>query len=154
MPPRHIELQTVWTMKLKFDLTLALRLLGLIDLVGIVVFWRGYFYSLTDWSFIDSTQIIYTIILVLIIVGGFSLMFAKKLGILITYFLFPLRLIFLFMTFNFLVIFDNEFGTKLATSWTIIGLEVLRLGLTIVIHVRHFPRKSRVSVTPHNTVFK
>src|SRR4051812_10677201 len=75
-------------------------------------------------------------------ISGLYLIKQKRVGIWINYLQFSLRFLFTVLSFGFMLkitkLFDNWAGMYDAFMWVIIALELLRLGITIQIHRKHY----------------
>jgi hypothetical protein len=74
--------------------------------------------------------------------SAYFLLRQQKAGIWITYFQFPLRLLFMVLSFGFILgvvrLFDNWVDLYDALMWGVLGLEICRLLATIYIQRKYF----------------
>ncbi len=133
---------------------------GLLDLLS---FYRSYNSipgTLDSLTFLDALSLVFilqSLFLILILslpLSGLLTIFTKKSGLQIYYFQFPIKLTFLTLTFGFVLrLFNLQIGSILynTTMGIAIGLEVLRLGLTIYIHRKNYKETSEVA-SPQQSV--
>ena len=124
----------------------SLILLGFLDIVS---FWRTFDTSLFNFDSWNHIMPILNAFLVLtLLASGILLVMDKKLGIVIYYIQFPLRMLFLILTFGFVVSLTNlqidTLGYKIALTLAMI-LELCRLIYSIWTYKNYFRPKKTAS---------
>jgi hypothetical protein len=118
-----------------------LILFGVLDVVTLVrlygpmsAFWRHW-----ETSWITTGNLL---IFISLIFSSYFLIRQNKLGLWLTYLQFPLRLLFMVLSFGFLVVvvkfFEEGEMVYEILMWGLLGLEIIRLIATIQIHRKYF----------------
>ncbi len=136
-------------MKFKLISKNALIAFGLFDLY---TFFRTYRLGLEMWNTIEYTPILNVLTILLItslIASGILSILGKKSSLIIYYVQFPFRLLFMILTFGFLLkIFDLQFNT---TAYKVVVglvflLELFRVVSSILIHRREFSKPVHINL--------
>ena len=121
----------------------TLVLFGLLDLVSFAVTYRFIIKAIENIERFSLLSIPEILLIVSLIASGILLILRKKISLIIYYFQFPLRVIFMILTFGFL--FDlfgfqyDSVGYKILVVTTFL-LEVVRLIITIMIHKKEYKK--------------
>lgn len=96
----------------------------------------------TDFINFPVTIIVKFLVVISLGLSAYFLLRHKKEGLWLTYVLFPFRLLFMILSFGFLLAISRFFTEHTEfykiLIWILIGLELGRLLLTIQIHRKHF----------------
>lgn len=96
----------------------------------------------TDFTNFPVTIIVKFLVVISLGLSAYFLLRHKKEGLWLTYALFPFRLLFMILSFGFLLtvsrFFTEEAEFYKILIWILIGLELGRLLLTMQIHRKHF----------------
>jgi len=121
----------------------TLVLFGLLDLVSFAVTYKFIIKAIENIEHFSLLSIPEILLIVSLIASGILLILRKKISLIIYYFQFPLRVIFMILTFGFL--FDlfrfqyDSVGYKILVVTTFL-LEVVRLIITIMIHKKEYKK--------------
>ncbi len=122
-----------------------LPLFGILDIITLIRSYEHLIPSSTAWINSPLITIASSVLYTSLIFSAYFLIRKQKIGLWLTYFQFPLRMAFLVLSFGFLLItarFFNDRSTIYSIMmWFVIGLEVVRLIITIVIHKKYFYRQ-------------
>ncbi len=126
-----------------------LSLFGLLDIVTLIRSYRFIIPPTLTWKYYPLLAVGNITMYVSLVFSALFLIRQKKIGLLITYGQFPLRLAYVILSFGFLFeinrLFDKRIESYMIIFWVLIGLEVLRLTYTIIIHRKYFSNlKSKV----------
>ena len=123
-----------------------LTLFGLLDIVTIIRSNRHIIHPTSSWTLFPLISACICVTFISLVFSAYFLIRQKKAGLWITYGQFPLLISFVVLSFGFLFEVNRLLGegsqTYLIIFWVLVGLEVLRLIFTIVIHRRYFWRTS------------
>lgn len=89
---------------------------------------------------VNSTNLLLYLSLLL---SAYFLLSQNRIGLWLTYVQFPGRLLFLVLSFGFVLnvaspLFDLSLASYKLILWAVVGLEFVRLGVTVMIHRKHF----------------
>ena len=119
-----------------------LILFGLLDIVSIIRSFKPLALLVTNLSDLYWLQMLNLILFILLGLSAYFLLRQTKTGLWLTYGQFPLRLGFMVLSFGFLFsihgIFGGQSDSYKVLSWTLIGLECVRLFFTILIHRKFY----------------
>ena len=119
-----------------------LVLFGILDIITVVKAYKNIFRLIFETSELHWISLINMLIYASLLVSGYYLIKQKKLGLWISYAQFPLRLLFAFFSFGFLMILNRLFdgqtiGIQILSRFLLI-LEICRLILSIMIHRKYY----------------
>jgi hypothetical protein len=118
-----------------------LILFGILDIVTLILKYQIIPGLASDWTYFPIIVIGNILVCLLLIFSAYFLIRQHKIGLWLTYIQFPLRLLFVTLSFNFLFVMNSfqqgELGFKIFVV-TVMGLEIVRLIITIVIHRKYF----------------
>jgi hypothetical protein len=121
-----------------------LVLFGILDIVTLVRSYGHVTNLLGQWDTFPLITIGNLLLYLSLMFSAFFLIMQNKLGLWITYGQFPLRLVFMVLSFGFLLtmtrFIDNGQMLYRILMWGLFGLEAMRLLLTFQIHKRHYNR--------------
>ena len=116
-------------------------LFGILDIITLVRSYNHIIPSSTSWTEYPLLTIASSVLYASLIFSAYFLITKHKAGLWLTYLQFPLRMAFLVLSFGFLLLTANFFNDRLAIysimMWFVIGLEIVRLIITILIQ-KHF----------------
>lgn len=119
-----------------------LLLFGLLDIVTLIRSYQHIIPRPSSWTEYPLITITSSILYASLIFSAYFLIRKEKAGLWLTYFQFPLRMAFLVLSFGFLLItarlFNDQSAIYSIMMWFVIGLEIVRLIITIVIHKKYF----------------
>lgn len=122
-----------------------LLLFGLLDIVTLVRSYQHIIPQASSWTDYPLMTIASSVLYASLVLSAYFLIMQNKLGLWITYIQFPLRMFFLVLSFGFLLITARLFNDRSiiysTMMWFVIGLEIVRLIITIVIHKKYFNSK-------------
>ena len=127
-----------------------LLIFGLLDIITLVRSYKHIIPRTIDWSdfplITTGSVLLYTSLLF----SAYFLLSQKKAGLWITYGQFLFRLAFVVFSFGFLFTLSNFFDDYSESYgiifWVLVGLEILRLVFTIVIHRNYFSSSKTVPI--------
>ena len=121
-----------------------LILFGLLDIIALIRSYKYFIPQTLTWTYFPLIAVGNILIYVSLVFSAFFLLRQNKLGLWITYGQFPLRIAFVILSFGFLFelsrLFDKRSQAYMTIFWILIGLEVLRLIFTILIHGKYFSK--------------
>jgi hypothetical protein len=119
-----------------------LQLFGLLDIITLVRNYKHIVPSSIAWTDFPLITIGSTFLYALLVLSAFFLIRKQKTGLWLTYIQFPFRMMFLILSFGFLLMINNLFNNQPETYgimiWILIGIEIVRLIFTILIHKKYF----------------
>ena len=122
-----------------------LSLFGILDIITLIRSYDHLIPSLTAWREYPFITIASSVLYASLIFSAYFLIRRQKAGLWLTYLQFPLRMVFLVLSFGFLLLTARLFNDRSAIYnimiWFVIGLEIVRLIITIVIHKKYFYRQ-------------
>ena len=126
-----------------------LILFGVFDIITLARNYKQIIPSSSTWTDFPLIGLSNSFLYLSLIFSAFFLIRQSKIGLWLTYLQFPLRLTFLVLSLGFLLLttkfLNNPETPYRIMLWILIGVELLRLILTIIIHKRYFSRPKVVS---------
>ena len=119
-----------------------LILFGALDIITVAKAYKSIYRMIFETSEFHWISLVNILIYVSLLVSGYYLIKQNKLGLWISYAQFPLRLLFAFFSFGFLMILNRLFdgqtiGIQILSGFLLI-LEIGRLILSIMIHRKYY----------------
>ena len=115
---------------------------GILDIITVIKSYKNIFRLIFGTSEFHWISLVNILIYISLLVSGYYLIKQKKSGLWISYAQFPLRLLFAFFSFGFLVILNRFFnGQPIGVhilSGILLILEIGRLILSIIIHRKYY----------------
>ena len=121
-----------------------LILFGVLDIITLIRSYKHIILSTFTSTYFPLITVGHILIYASLVLSALFLLKQNKLGLWLTYGQFPLRIAFAILSFGFLLelnqLFDKRSKAYLIIFWILIGLEVLRLIFTILIHRKYFSK--------------
>jgi len=119
-----------------------LILFGLLDIVTLIRSYKQIVPYEASWTEFPLITISSSLLYISLVFSAYFLIRQQKFGLWITYFQFPLRMAFLVLSFGFFTmasrLFNNYSYAYNFLLWLIIGLEIVKVIILIIIHRKFF----------------
>ena len=120
-----------------------LILFGLLDILTLIRSYRHIIPHEGSWTEYPLMTISSSLLYISLIFSAYFLIRQQKIGLWITYLQFPFRMAFLVLSFGFLTMASRLFNNNYSFAynfllWLVIGLEIARVIISIVIHRKLF----------------
>jgi hypothetical protein len=122
-----------------------LPIFGILDIITLIRSYEHLIPGSTSWTEYPLITLAASVLYASLIFSAYFLVQKQKAGLWLTYLQFPLRMTFLDLSFGFLLLTSRLFNEPTAIysimMWFVIGLEIVRLIITIVVHKKYFNSK-------------